>query len=159
MSRTGKYKRRVPKPDLIYHSLLVGQLINRLMKQGKKTVAQKIAYQAFDLVKKKTKKEPLSVFQEALENIGPSMEVRSRRVGGAAYQVPVPVKGERRRALAARWLITAARARSNKEQHHFYEKLASEIMAAAKNEGEAVKRKENTHRMAEANKAFAHFRW
>lgn len=152
-------KKKTVLPDPIYGSELVSRLINRSMKNGKKSVAQKQVYQALELIKKKTKKEALAVLNEALENIRPKMEVRPRRVGGAAYQVPMPVRGERRHTLAIRWLILAARARPNKDYHHFSEKLAAEILDACKGEGEAVGKKENVHRMAEANKAFAHFRW
>lgn len=155
--------KRAPKrtiaPDELYQSRIVTRLINRVMRQGKKTIAQKHAYRAFDLVKEKTKKDPLEVFQDALENVKPRMEVRPRRVGGASYQVPIPVRGERRESLAIRWLIQAARAKPNKEYHHFYQKLAAEIMEAAKREGGAVRKKEEVHKIAEANRAFAHFRW
>lgn len=159
MSRTGIVKKRVLLPDPIYNSRLVTRLINRVIRCGKKTVAQKHVYQAFDLVEKKTKKHPLEVFTQALENIKPTMEVRPRRVGGAAYQVPMPVRGDRRETLAIRWLIQAAQARLNKEYHHFFQKLAAEILAAVSKEGGAVKKKEDVQRMAEANRAFSHFRW
>jgi len=159
MSRTGGVKKRILPPDPVYNSQLVTRFINRVMFSGKKTVAQKQVYQAFDLIKKKTKKQPLEVFTQALENIEPKMEVRPRRIGGAAYQVPMLVRGDRREALAIRWLIKAAQTRSNKEYHYFFEKLAAEIIAAANKEGGAIKKKEEVHRMAEANKAFAHFRW
>lgn len=159
MPRTGRAKKRILSPDPIYNSQLITRLINRVMRSGKKTVAQKQVYQAFDLVKEKTKKEPLEIFTQALENIKPSMEVRPRRVGGAAYQVPMPVRGDRRETLAIRWLIQAAQARPNKEYHRFFQKLAAEILDAVKREGGAVKKKENIHRMAEANRAFSHFRW
>lgn len=151
--------RRIISPDEVYQSQLVAKLINRTMRQGKKSVAQKHIYKAFDLVEKGAKKNPLEVFHQALENVKPKMEVRPRRVGGASYQVPMPVKGERRESLAIRWLIQAAQARSNKEYHHFYEKLAAELQDAAKKEGGAVAKKEEIHKIAEANKAFAHFRW
>ena len=129
------------------------------MKDGKKSVAQHQVYRAFEILEEKTKSDPLVVFNQALENIKPQMEVRPRRIGGAAYQVPMPVRGERQVSLAIRWLILAARARSNREFHTFAEKLAAEILDAAAGTGGAVKKKEDTHRMAEANKAFAHFRW
>lgn len=155
--------KRAPKrtisPDEVYRSRIVARLINRVMRQGKKTVAQKHVYKAFDLVEEKTKKNPLEIFQKALENVKPKMEVRPRRVGGAAYQVPIPVKGDRRESLAIRWLIQAAQARSNKEYHRFYEKLAAELMDAANKQGGAVAKREEIHKIAEANKAFAHFRW
>lgn len=155
--------KRAPKrniaPDEVYRSQIVTRLINRVMRQGKKTVAQRHVYKAFDLVGEKTKKDPLEIFQKALENVKPKMEVRPRRVGGASYQVPIPVRGDRRESLAIRWLIQAAQARSNKEYHHFYEKLAAELMDAANRQGGAVAKKEEIHKVADANRAFAHFRW
>jgi len=159
MPRKGPIKKRALSPDAIYQSPLVARLINRVMKDGKKTVAQKQVYKAFDLIKEKTQKNPLEIFTKALENIKPKMEVRPRRVGGAAYQVPMPVRGDRRESLAIRWLVLYARQRPNSEYHNFYEKLAAEILDAAQNQGGAIKKKEEVHRMAEANKAFAHFRW
>lgn len=160
MSRTGKNIRsREVAPDPIYQNAIVSRLVNRLIKDGKKMPAQKQVYGAFEIIKEKTKKEPLDVFLQALENIKPVMEVRPRRIGGAAYQVPVPVKGERRTSLSIRWLVNNARARSNKEYHHFSEKLAAEILDALNNTGGAIKKKTDVHKMAEANKAFAHFRW
>jgi small subunit ribosomal protein S7 len=151
--------KRIISPDEIYQSRLVAKLINRTMRQGKKSIAQKQVYQAFALVEKETKKNPLEVFHQALENIKPKMEVRPRRVGGASYQVPIPVRGERRESLAIRWLIHASQARPNKDYHHFSEKLAAEIIDAAKKEGGAVAKREEIRKIAEANKAFAHFRW
>jgi len=159
MPRGRQVKKRIVPEDLIYQSRLVTKLINRVMRNGKKEVAQKQVYRAFDLVKEKTKLEPILVFNKALENVKPSMEVRPRRIGGAAYQVPMPVKGERKESLAIRWLVLAAQARPNKEYHTFAEKLAAELIDAFNNTGGAVKKKEDTHKMAEANKAFAHFRW
>jgi small subunit ribosomal protein S7 len=159
MSRTGKYKKRPPQPDSIYNDLLVTRLINRVMKDGKKTIAQKQVYRAFDLIKDQAQKDPLKIFHQAIDNIKPTMEVRARRVGGAAYQIPMPVSGDRREALAIRWLIQFANARPNKQYHTFAEKLAAELNDAYNNEGLAIKKKTDTHRMAEANKAFAHFRW
>lgn len=159
MPRRGSVQKRKIALDPIYKSRSVTRLINRVMKDGKKTVAQKHVYRAFDLIKKKVKKEPLQVFQQALENVKPTMEVRPRRVGGAAYQVPMPVKGDRRESLAIRWLILAARARPNKEYHHFWEKLAAELLDASERNGGAFQKKEEVRRMAEANRAFAHFRW
>ncbi|OGV89229.1 30S ribosomal protein S7 [Microgenomates group bacterium RBG_19FT_COMBO_39_10] len=157
--RGKKAPKRTVIPDEIYKSRLVTKLINRTMRQGKKSVAQKHVYQAFKLIEEKTKSNPLEVFHQALENVKPQMEVRPRRVGGAAYQVPIPVKGDRRESLAIRWLIQAAQARPSKEYHHFYEKLAVELIEAAKKEGGAVAKKEEINKIAEANKAFAHFRW
>lgn len=158
MPRRRRAKVRKTKPDPIYKNTLVTKLVNRSMKQGKKSVAQKQVYGAFEIVKEKGD-DPMQVFSKALANIRPSMEVRSRRVGGAAYQVPMPVRGVRRDSLAIRWLIFAARARSNSEYHTFAEKLAAELIDAAKGEGGAVKRRTDIERMAEANRAFAHFRW
>lgn len=159
MSRTEKIiKKRKLLPDPIYKDLLVARLINKVMERGKKSVAQKLVYDGFAILKTKGK-EPLSVLKQALENVGPRMEVRPRRIGGASYQVPTEVRDGRRTALAIRWLIQAARKRPNKEYHTFAEKLAAELLDASLNQGEAIKKKELTHRMAEANKAFAHFRW
>ncbi len=152
-------KKREIAPDPLYKSVLVAKLINRSIISGKKTVAQRQVYQALKLIEEREKKDPLSVFNQALENIKPQMEVRPRRIGGAAYQVPMPVRGERQISLAIRWLILAARSRPNKEYHTFAEKLCAEIIDAAKGEGGAVRKKEEVHRLAEANKAFAHFRW
>lgn len=135
------------------------RLINRVVQRGKKAIAQRHVYKAFEMIKNKTKKEPLEIFHQAVENVKPSMEVRPRRVGGASYQVPIPVKGDRRESLAVRWLILAAQARPNREYHTFTEKLAAELIDAADNTGGAVKKREDIHRMAEANRAFAHFRW
>jgi len=129
------------------------------MRDGKKSVAQKQVCAALEIVKKETKDDPIKIFSQALANIKPTMEVRPRRIGGAAYQVPMPVKGKRRESLAIRWLILAARARPNSEHHTYAEKLAAEIIDAAKGEGGAVKRRQDMERMAEANRAFAHFRW
>ncbi|MBU3956869.1 30S ribosomal protein S7 [Patescibacteria group bacterium] len=157
--RGKRASRRTIVPDEVYRSRIVTRLINRVMRQGKKTVAQKHVYKAFDLVEKETQKNPLEIFQKALENVKPKMEVRPRRVGGASYQVPIPVRGDRRESLAIRWLIQAAQARSNKEYHHFYEKLAAELMDAVNKQGGAVAKKEEIHKVAEANRAFAHFRW
>lgn len=146
-------------PDPVYNSVLVSKLISRVMHSGKKTVAAKQVYQAFSLIKEKTEQEPLVVFDKALENIKPQMEVRSRRIGGAAYQVPSPVRGPRRDSLGIRWLILSSQARPNTEYHSFAAKLAAEIIDASNQAGGAVKKRLDTHRMAEANKAFAHFRW
>lgn len=157
--RSKRIKKRLVAPDEIYGNRLVARLINQIMKDGKKTIAQKQVYRTLDKIKEKMKEDPLEVLRQATENIKPNMEVRSRRVGGAAYQVPTPVKGERREALAIHWLILAARNRPNSQYHSFSEKLIAEIFDAQKGEGEAIKKKENTHKMAEANKAFAHFRW
>jgi small subunit ribosomal protein S7 len=159
MPRRGPVRQRKIKEDPIYKSQLVTKLINRSMRDGKKTVAQKQIYGAFDIIKKKTKDDPIKLFSQALTNIKPTMEVRPRRIGGAAYQVPIPVRGKRRESLAIRWLIAAARALPNSEYHTYAEKLAVEIMDAAKSEGGAVKKRQDIERMAEANRAFSHFRW
>ncbi len=159
MPRAGRIKKRVLSPDPIYGDRLVARLINRVMQRGKKTVANKQVYRAFEMIKEKAKGEPLEVFHKAVENTKPTMEVRPRRVGGASYQVPMPVKGDRRESLAIRWLTLAARSRPNKEYHTFAEKLAAELLDASQNTGGAVKKKQDIHRMAEANRAFAHFRW
>lgn len=146
-------------PDPIYQSRLVTRLINRVMEQGKKTIAQKQVYSALELIEKETKTDPLEFLTQAIEKVKPAIEVRPRRVGGASYQVPIPVRGDRRESLAIRWLIKAAQSRPNKQFHYFYQKLAAEIIEAQQGQGEAMKKKENVHRMADANKAFAHFRW
>jgi len=159
MSRKGFVRVKKIKPDPIYLDILVTKLINRSMKDGKKSVTQKQVYKAFEIVKEKMKEDPDIAFNKALDNIRPTMEVRSRRVGGAAYQVPMAVRGSRRNSLAIRWLVNAARLRSSKEYKTFAEKLAAEILDAIKGDGAAVKKKTDSERMAEANRAFAHFRW
>lgn len=152
-----KIKNKNPvKPEPVFESLKVAKLINYVMDSGKKTIARKVVYDCFAFLKEKTKTEPLEVFELALKNTTPAMEVRSRRVGGANYQVPREVRPERQRSLSMKWIVEAARSKKGKPMH---EKLAEEIIAASKNEGEAVKKRENTHKMAEANKAFAHFAW
>ena len=156
--RHKKVQKRQINPDTVYNNLFVAKLINYIMRDGKKTVAQAQVYGALDLLSQKGE-DPMKAFDKAIQNIGPKVEVKARRIGGANYQVPVEVKHERRMALALRWMIDAARKRSNKEYHSFAEKLATEILSAMNNEGEAVKKRENTHKMAEANKAFAHFAW
>ncbi len=142
--------------DPMYNSKLVTKLINTIMKDGKKGTAQRILYDAFDLIKEKTNREPMEVFEAAMENIKPSLEVKSRRVGGANYQVPIEVKPARAQALALRWLVNYSRLRGG---HSMSENLANEIIDASNGVGAAVKKREDTHRMAEANKAFAHYRW
>ena len=156
MPRRGNVPKREILPDPMYNSVLVTKLVNSIMLDGKKGVAQKVVYGAFDLIKEKTEKEPLEVFTQAMENIMPSLEVKARRVGGATYQVPIEIRPERRQTLALRWLVEFSRKRGEKTMA---ERLAAEIMDAANNTGAAVKRKEEMHRMAEANKAFAHYRW
>ncbi len=156
MSRGKKRVKREILPDSIYNNVAVSKFINQIMRRGKKTIAQKIVYHAFDIIKEKTKKEPLEVFEKALENASPLLEVKPKRIGGATYQVPREVRGERRFALATRWLIKAAKSRKGKPMRI---KLAEELIEASENRGVAVKKKEDTHRMAEANRAFAHFSW
>ena len=156
MPRRGNIAKRDVIPDPIYGSKLVSKLINSIMYDGKKGVAQKIVYDAFELVKEKTGKEPLEVYEQAMENIMPVLEVKARRVGGSNYQVPMEVRADRRVALGLRWLTLFARKRSEKTMK---ERLANEILDAVNNQGGAVKKKEDTHKMAEANKAFSHFRW
>ncbi len=154
--RHKKAPRRIIIPDLQYKSVLVAQLINKIMEDGKKITAQKVVYRAFDLIKEKSKENSLDVFDKAVQNASPLLEVKSRRIGGANYQVPREGRGERRTTLALRWIIEAAR---NKKGKPMSERLAEEIMLAAKKEGTAIKKKEDTRRMAEANRAFAHFAW
>ncbi len=156
MPRKGRVERRKVAPDPKYNSEVVAKFINSLMRDGKKSIARSIFYEALDIIAQRTKKDSLEIFYKALENTKPLMEVRSRRVGGATYQVPIEVRPERAQALAIRWLITYARARSGKSMA---EKLAAELLDAYNNRGGAIKKKEDTHRMAEANKAFAHYRW
>jgi len=155
MRKKQKYNREI-EADHLHNSPVVAKFINVIMQHGKKTVAERIVYTAFDRVQEQTKQEPMTVFAAAMNNVTPLVELKSKRVGGANYQVPREVRGERRMALAFRWLIDAARAKKGKPMA---EKLAEELMLAAKNEGAAVKKKQDTHRMAEANKAFAHFSW
>lgn len=154
--RKKRSSRRTVEPDPIYGDVLVAQLVNSVMKQGKKSVARKIVYGSFSIIEERTKANGLEVFRKAIGNIRPLLEVKARRVGGATYQVPTEVRPERSTALAMRWLIGYARSRKDKS---LAEKLAAELIAASKGEGSAIKKKDDTHKMAEANKAFAHFRW
>ena len=156
MPRRGNVPKREVLPDPLYNSILVTKLTNSIMLDGKKGVAQKVVYGAFDIIKEKTDKDPMEVYTQALENIMPSLEVKARRVGGANYQVPMEVRPARRTTLGLRWLTAYARARSERTMA---ERLAGEIMDAANNTGAAVKKREEVHKAAEANKAFAHFRW
>jgi len=158
MPRKVPVKPREIKPDPIFKSTLVAKLINCCMYSGKKDIARKQVYTAFEIIKSKGH-DPMSVFLRALENVKPSMEVRPRRIGGAAYQIPMPVKGRRKESLAIRWLVQFARKRPNSEYHTFAEKLASEILDASMGEGGAFKKKQEVEKIAEANRAFAHFRW
>ena len=156
MPRRGNVPKREILPDPIYNSVLVTKLVNSIMLDGKKGVAQKVVYGAFDIIQEKTEKDALEVFRDALENIMPTLECKTRRVGGATYQVPMEVRPVRRQTLGLRWLTNYSRARSERTMK---ERLAGEIMDAYNNSGNAVKKREDTHKMAEANKAFAHFRW
>lgn len=148
-------KRQIP-PDPRFNSVLVQTMINKLMRNGKKSVAEKVLYRAFDRIQERTGRDPLDVFQQAIRNATPVLEVKPRRVGGATYQVPVEIRPDRRLALSMRWIINAARARKGRPM---FERLADELLDAANNTGAAVKRRDDTHRMAEANRAFVHYRW
>ncbi|MDX1717474.1 MAG: 30S ribosomal protein S7 [Anderseniella sp.] len=156
MSRRHRAEKREINPDPKFGDRVLSKFMNNLMLDGKKSVAERIVYGAFDRIEEKMRQEPLTVFHQALENVSPAVEVRSRRVGGATYQVPVEVRTERRQALAIRWLISAARGRN---ENTMVERLSGELMDAASNRGTAVKKREDTHRMAEANRAFSHYRW
>ncbi|GIK57246.1 MAG: 30S ribosomal protein S7 [Chloroflexi bacterium] len=156
MPRRYRPEKRAVEPDLKYNSVNVSMFVNRLMKDGKKSVAQRVLYDSFDLIETRSKRAPLEVFEQALDNVKPQIEVKPRRVGGSTYQVPVPVDSERQMSLAMRWLLMAARSRSGRSMA---EKLAGELMDAASNQGTAVKKRDDTHRMAEANRAFSHFRF
>ena len=156
MSRRHSAEKRDVIPDAKYHDIVLAKFMNSIMYDGKKSSAEQIVYGAFDIIEGKLKADPLPVFKSALENVAPAIEVRSRRVGGATYQVPVEVRTERRQALAIRWIINAARDRNDKTM---VDRLSAELMDAANNRGNAVKKREDTHRMAEANRAFSHYRW
>ncbi|WP_298840394.1 30S ribosomal protein S7 [Clostridium sp.] len=156
MPRKGYIAKRDVLPDPMYNSKVVTKLINNVMEDGKRGVAQKICYEAFDIIKEKTGKEPLEVFEAALNNVMPLLEVKARRIGGANYQVPIEVRPERRQTLGLRWLLLAA---DNRGEKYAREKLANELLEAANNTGAAVKKREDIHKMAEANKAFAHYRY
>ncbi|MBI3811702.1 MAG: 30S ribosomal protein S7 [Nitrospirae bacterium] len=156
MPRRAMISQRVTAPDARYNDRLVSKLINVIMRKGKKSIAERICYQAFDVIKTKTANDALKIFKTAVDNVRPMVEVKSRRVGGASYQVPVDIRPNRRMALALRWLTQYAQQRSGKTMG---ERLAAEILDASNNTGGAIKKKEDTHRMAEANKAFAHYRW
>jgi small subunit ribosomal protein S7 len=156
MSRRHRAERREVNPDPKYNDLVVSKFMNSIMKQGKKSVAERIVYGALDTMQAKARSNPIQLFHQALENVMPAVEVRSRRVGGATYQVPVEVRNERRQALAIRWLIAAARGRN---ENTMEERLSGELLDAANNRGTAVKKREDTHKMADANRAFSHYRW
>ncbi len=156
MSRRHSAEKREINPDPKFGDVIVSKFMNNVMEDGKKSVAESIVYGAFDLIESKTRQDPLAIFHQALENVAPQIEVRSRRVGGATYQVPVEVRTERRQALAIRWLLSATRGRNEKTMT---ERLSAELLDASNNRGNAVKKREDTHRMAEANRAFSHYRW
>lgn len=156
MSRRHKAEKREVNPDPKFGDLVLTKFMNAVMEQGKKSVAEQIVYGALERMESKAKSDPIAMFRSALENVMPAVEVRSRRVGGATYQVPVEVRNERRQALAIRWIITAARARN---ENTMVERLSGELLDAANNRGTAVKKREDTHKMAEANRAFSHYRW
>ncbi|MCR6543950.1 30S ribosomal protein S7 [Dehalobacterium formicoaceticum] len=156
MPRRGNIRKIEILPDPVYHSKVVTKFINQLMLDGKKSTAEKVVYNAFDMIQSKTGKDPLEVFDAAMKNVMPVLEVKARRVGGANYQVPIEVRPERRQTLGIRWMVSYARKRGGKSME---EKVAGELMDAANNTGASVKKREDTHKMAEANKAFAHYRW
>lgn len=156
--RSKRAPKRIIPPDPIFGSMLVAKLINKVMKDGKKSIAQSLVYKAFDEIKQKGQ-DPVATFEKAMQNIFPKMEVRPRRVGGASYQVPSEVRGDRKESLALRWILTAAEGRSNKEFHTFDQKLAAEILDASQGSGGAVKKKDDVQKTAAANRAFSHFRW
>jgi small subunit ribosomal protein S7 len=156
MPRRGRASRRKIDPDAKYNNVKIARFINKLMRDGKKSTAERIFYTAMDRIEERLEKDPVEVFEQALDNAMPLLEVKARRVGGSTYQIPMEIRPERRESLAMRWLIQTARGRPGKSM---FEKLASELMDAANNTGATIKRKEDTHRMAEANKAFAHYRW
>ncbi|MBI2028134.1 MAG: 30S ribosomal protein S7 [Candidatus Levybacteria bacterium] len=151
-------QKREIEGDVIYKNKLVSKFINYLMRDGKKTVAQKVLYGSFDLLSQKNQ-DPISVFEKAIQNVGPRQEVKAKRVGGASYQIPMEVRGERKVSLAIRWIVDAARRRSNKDFHIFEEKLAAELTDASNDQGEAIKKRDTALRMAQANRAFSHFKW
>lgn len=157
--RHKKVEKKEAEADKMYQNKLITKFINRIMRDGKKTVAEGVVYGAFDLIKTKHNQDPVEVFEKALQNVGPKIEVKARRIGGANYQVPAEVRGDRRISLAIRWIIAAAQGRSNKEFHTTAEKLAVELMEASQNQGAAIKKRDNVLKTAEANRAFSHFRW
>lgn len=157
--RGKKAPKRIIAPDPIYGSRILQRFINNVMVSGKKSIAQKLVYSALEQIKEQTKEDPLTVFERAITNVVPKMEVRPRRVGGASYQVPVEVRGDRKEALAIRWILTAARGRSNSQYHTFDKKLAAELIEAASGTGIAIKKRDDIQKAAQANRAFAHFRW
>jgi small subunit ribosomal protein S7 len=158
MSRAGRVKKILLPADPVYGNRMLSRLVNRVMKHGKKRTAEGLVYKALDIIKEKGE-DPIKVFETAIATVGPKMEVKARRVGGASYQVPMEVRGDRRVALALRWIVAFANKRPNKEYHTYAEKLAAELIDGAKGVGDAIKKRDTVHRMAEANRAFAHFKW
>ncbi len=156
MPRRARVVKRVISPDAKFQNISVQRIINKILQQGKKSIAERIVYKSLDIVEDQTNRSPVDTLEQALRNVTPLLEVKPRRVGGATYQVPIEIRGDRRVALGIRWLINAARARNGRSMA---EKLAAEVLEASRNQGAAIKRREDTHRMAEANKAFAHYRW
>ncbi len=156
MPRRREVQKRETLPDTVYGDVILAKFINALMQRGKKSTAERVVYEAFDIIKNRHKENPLEVFRKAIQNVSPRVEVRSRRVGGATYQVPVEVRADRALALAIRWIIAAARDRNDKTM---IDRLSAELLDASNNRGAAVKKREDTHRMAEANRAFSHYRW
>lgn len=157
--RSKKSPKRILPSDPIYGSRLVTRLINKVMADGKKSIAQDLVYQALDSIKEQTKQDPQAILEKAIQNVSPKMEVRPRRVGGASYQVPIEVRGDRKEALAIRWILDASRKRANKDFHTFDKKLAQELIEAAQNTGAAIKKRDDVQRIAQSNRAFSHFRW
>ena len=157
--RSKKAPKQILSPDPIYNSRLVTRFINKLMVSGKKSVAEKLVYRALEKIREESKQDPVAVFEKAIANVAPKMEVRPRRVGGASYQVPIEVRGDRKEALAIRWILTGAKSRSNKDFNSFDKKLAAEFLDAANNTGLAIKKKDDIQKQAAANRAFSHFRW
>jgi small subunit ribosomal protein S7 len=156
MPRRARITKRPTPPDAVYRNVTVQRVINKILQDGKKSVAERIVYGSMKIVEEQTRRDPVETFEQAMRNVTPLLEVRPRRVGGATYQVPMEIQGDRRNSLAVRWLVTAARARGGRS---IIDKLAAEILDASRNQGAAIRRREETHRMAEANKAFAHYRW
>ena len=157
--RSKKAEKRLLALDPIYNSRLITRVINKIMSDGRKSTAQKLVYQALEEIKEQSKQDPVAVFEKAIQNVSPKMEVRPRRVGGASYQVPIEVRGDRKEALAVRWIIVGAKSKPNKQFHSFAQKLAAELLDAANNTGMAIKKKDEVQRVAQANRAFSHFRW
>ena len=157
--RSKKAEKRLLPLDPIYNSRLVTRFINKVMSDGKRSTAQKLVYQALEEIKELVKQDPVAVFEKAIQNVSPKMEVRPRRVGGASYQVPIEVRGDRKEALAIRWILAGAKSKPNKEFHSFSKKLAAELMDAANNAGVAIKKRDDVQKVAQSNRAFSHFRW